>query len=342
MPFRSNTLQAAIASASRNNSNSSNFSRNTNSANSTPQSATQVNPLTNPSQTTISSISSSAFSIPADINDQIIQKLINPNSKLNLEALIDAVTALYHDTNIPALKRDGKIQKFITSYETTIKNAIRERTKLADFDEIKLLGQGAFGEVKLVRHKPTKKVYAMKTLNKKYMVRKWLAESSANFMEERQILMNGAYCPWVIQLHYAFQDQRNLYMVMEFMAGGDLVKLVERFELPDNWVRFYAMEIILGIEAIHNMGYLHRDIKPDNILLDRTGHVKLADFGTCLKMDARKQVQFQRAVGTPDYVPPEMLAAEGRTESYRHNEKLFLQHIFEINLLTFFHYFLWI
>jgi serine/threonine protein kinase len=340
MPFRnkSNGLQAALA-ASRNSSNTSNNSRRTNgdyssanstphsSHNSTPQSATKTNPLAHQSTSSLAksnglsqpsqtSISSSAFSIPPDINDQIIQKLVNPNSKLNLEALIDAVTALYHDTNIPALKKDGKIAKFITSYETTIKNAIRERTKLADFEEIRLLGQGAFGEVKLVRHKPTKKVFAMKTLNKKYMVRKWLAESSANFMEERQILMNGAYCPWVIQLHYAFQDQRNLYMVMEFMAGGDLVKLVERFELPDNWVRFYAMEIILGIEAIHNMGYLHRDIKPDNILLDRTGHVKLADFGTCLKMDARKQVKFQRAVGTPDYVPPEMLSAEGRMESY--------------------------
>lgn len=193
---------------------------------------------------------------------------------------------------------------------------IQKRTKLEDFDELKLLGQGAFGCVKLIRHKKNKKCYAMKTLNKNYMNKKGIQENNANFMEERQILINGNACPWVINMNCSFQDKSNLYMVMEFMAGGDLFKLLERYTLPNHFLKFYAMEIILGIESIHNMNYLHRDIKPDNILLDRTGHIKLGDFGTCIKLDKNKMVRFGRAVGTPDYVPPEFLEAEGRMCSY--------------------------
>lgn len=249
---------------------------------------------------------------------KIISQALNQNSKLSLEALVDTLIALFHETNLTALKRKHKtIDRFLSTYEKDIKEIlIKERRKVEDFEELKLLGQGAFGCVALVRHKKSRKCYAMKTLNKNYTNKKGIEESNAKFMEERQILINGNSCPWVIQLHYAFQDKSNLYMVMEFMAGGDLVKLVERYSLPNNFLCFYAMEIILGIEAIHNMGFLHRDIKPDNILIDRQGHVKLGDFGTCVKLDANKMVRFERPVGTPDYVPPEFLQQQTRMSSY--------------------------
>lgn len=74
-------------------------------------------------------------------------------------------------------------------------------------------------------------------------------------------------------------------MVMEFMPGGDLVTLTMNYDLPEKWARFYTAEVVLALDAIHTMGFIHRDIKPDNMLLDQHGHLKLADFGTCMKMD---------------------------------------------------------
>lgn len=90
----------------------------------------------------------------------------------------------------------------------------------------------------------------------------------------------------LLQLCCAFQDDRHLYMVMEFMPGGDLVTLTMNYDIPEKWARFYTAEVVLALDAIHSMGFIHRDVKPDNMLLDQHGHLKLADFGTCMKMDS--------------------------------------------------------
>lgn len=87
------------------------------------------------------------------------------------------------------------------------------------------------------------------------------------------------------QLFSAFQDDRYLYMVMEYMPGGDLVNLMSNYDVPEKWAKFYTAEVVLALDAIHSMGLIHRDVKPDNMLLDKYGHLKLADFGTCMKMD---------------------------------------------------------
>lgn len=93
-------------------------------------------------------------------------------------------------------------------------------------------------------------------------------------------------CVWVAQLCCAFQDEHYLYMVMEYMPGGDLVNLTSTYDVPEKWAKFYTAEVVMALDAIHSMGFIHRDVKPDNMLLDRHGHLKLADFGTCMKMDA--------------------------------------------------------
>lgn len=98
--------------------------------------------------------------------------------------------------------------------------------------------------------------------------------------------MAHANSPWIVQLHFAFQDQKYLYMVMDYMPGGDLVNLMSNYEVPEKWAKFYCAEVVLALDAIHHMGFVHRDVKPDNMLLDRHGHLKLADFGTCMRMDA--------------------------------------------------------
>ncbi|XP_043363955.1 rho-associated protein kinase 1 isoform X4 [Dermochelys coriacea] len=179
--------------------------------------------------------------------------------------------------------------------------------KAEDYEVVKVIGRGAFGEVQLVRHKSSRKVYAMKLLSKFEMIKR---SDSAFFWEERDI-MAFANSPWVVQLFYAFQDDRYLYMVMEYMPGGDLVNLMSNYDVPEKWARFYTAEVVLALDAIHSMGFIHRDVKPDNMLLDKAGHLKLADFGTCMKMNKEGMVRCDTAVGTPDYISPEVLKSQG-------------------------------
>uniref|UniRef100_F7E1U8 Serine/threonine-protein kinase MRCK beta n=1 Tax=Ornithorhynchus anatinus TaxID=9258 RepID=F7E1U8_ORNAN len=176
-----------------------------------------------------------------------------------------------------------------------------------DFEIIKVIGRGAFGEVAVVKMKSTERIYAMKILNKWEMLKR---AETACFREERDVLVNGD-CQWITTLHYAFQDENYLYLVMDYYVGGDLLTLLSKFEdkLPEDMARFYIGEMVLAIHSIHQLHYVHRDIKPDNVLLDMNGHIRLADFGSCLKMNDDGTVQSSVAVGTPDYISPEILQA---------------------------------
>ena len=148
----------------------------------------------------------------------------------------------------------------------------------------------------------------MKILSKTEVTKR---SDTAFFWEERDI-MATTNSPWVVKMYEAFQDKKHLYLVMEFMPGGDLVNVMENYEFPEKWTIYYTAEAVLTINAIHEMGYIHRDIKPENMLLDAGGHLKIADFGTCMKMDAKKKVKSDNAVGTPDYISPEVLQSQGK------------------------------
>ncbi|XP_040313382.1 myotonin-protein kinase isoform X6 [Herpailurus yagouaroundi] len=191
---------------------------------------------------------------------------------------------------------------------------IAERLKEArlqrdDFEILKVIGRGAFSEVAVVKMKQTGQVYAMKIMNKWDMLKR--GEVSC-FREERDVLVNGDR-RWITELHFAFQDENYLYLVMEYYVGGDLLTLLSKFgeRIPAEMARFYLAEIVMAIDSVHRLGYVHRDIKPDNILLDRCGHIRLADFGSCLKLRADGTVRSLVAVGTPDYLSPEILQAVG-------------------------------
>lgn len=123
--------------------------------------------------------------------------------------------------------------------------------------------------------------------------------------------MANSNSDWIVRLHYAFQDFNYLYMIMEYMPGGDLVNLMSNYDIPEKWARFYCAELVLALETIHTMGYVHRDVKPDNMLVDRHGHLKLADFGTCIRVNRDGLVRCDTAVGTPDYISPEVLKSQG-------------------------------
>ncbi|KFV98379.1 Serine/threonine-protein kinase MRCK alpha, partial [Fulmarus glacialis] len=176
-----------------------------------------------------------------------------------------------------------------------------------DFEILKVIGRGAFGEVAVVKLKNADKVFAMKILNKWEMLKR---AETACFREERDVLVNGDN-QWITTLHYAFQDENYLYLVMDYYVGGDLLTLLSKFEdrLPEDMARFYLAEMVIAIDSVHQLHYVHRDIKPDNILMDMNGHIRLADFGSCLKLMEDGTVQSSVAVGTPDYISPEILQA---------------------------------
>ncbi|KAI7824912.1 AGC/NDR/NDR protein kinase [Kickxella alabastrina] len=152
------------------------------------------------------------------------------------------------------------------------------RTKLSvtDFQTVKVIGRGAFGEVRLVQKRDTGKIFAMKILRKSEMIKK---DQLAHVRAERDVLAESDSM-WVVQLYFSFQDARNLYLIMEFLPGGDLMTMLIKYDIfPEDVTRFYMAECVLALEDVHRLGFIHRDIKPDNILIDKDGHIKLSDFG---------------------------------------------------------------
>ncbi|KAF2661449.1 kinase-like protein [Lophiostoma macrostomum CBS 122681] len=173
-------------------------------------------------------------------------------------------------------RRKAEKENQMRKAETEFLRFLRTKEKPENFATLKIIGKGAFGEVKLVQRKHDGKVYALKSLVKTEMMKK---EQLAHVRAERDILAESD-SPWVVKLHTTFQDSTFLYMLMEFLPGGDLMTMLIKYEIfTEDITRFYMAEITLAIEAVHKLGFIHRDIKPDNILLDRGGHIKLTDFG---------------------------------------------------------------
>ncbi|KAG6821579.1 hypothetical protein H0H93_000088 [Arthromyces matolae] len=150
-------------------------------------------------------------------------------------------------------------------------------TSIKDFDIIKPISKGAFGSVFLAKKKITGDYYAIKVLKKADMIAK---NQITNVKAERMILMKQAESPFVAKLYFTFQSKENLYLVMEYLNGGDCAALIKSLGcLPEEWTRNYIAEVILGLEYLHQRGVVHRDLKPDNLLIDQHGHLKLTDFG---------------------------------------------------------------
>ncbi|TSO25170.1 Serine/threonine-protein kinase MRCK alpha [Bagarius yarrelli] len=225
----------------------------------------------------------------------------------SVESLLDVLICLYDECNNSPLRREKNIVEFLEWAKPFTTNVKQMRLHKDDFEILKVIGRGAFGEVAVVKVKNSDKVFAMKILNKWEMLKR---AETACFREERDVLVNGD-SQWITTLHYAFQDDNFLYLVMDYYVGGDLLTLLSKFEdrLPEDMARFYLAEMVLAIDSVHQLHYVHRDIKPDNILLDMNGHIRLADFGSCLKLMDDGTVQSSVAVGTPDYISPEILQA---------------------------------
>ncbi|KAG5150611.1 hypothetical protein JHK84_027083 [Glycine max] len=246
------------------------------------------------------------------------------------EALLSSVTkqkvaAAKHRTILEKKLADADVSeedqnnllKFLEKKETEYMRLQRHKMGVEDFELLTMIGKGAFGEVRVCREKTSGHVYAMKKLKKSEMLRRG-------------------------------QDDEHLYLIMEYLPGGDMMTLLMRKDiLTEDEARFYVGETVLAIESIHKHNYIHRDIKPDNLLLDRYGHLKLSDFGLCKPLDCStleendfsvgqsvngstqsstpkrsQQEQLQHwqinrrtlaysTVGTPDYIAPEVLLKKG-------------------------------
>ncbi|KAJ3028534.1 UNVERIFIED_CONTAM: hypothetical protein HDU68_001467 [Siphonaria sp. JEL0065] len=138
------------------------------------------------------------------------------------------------------------------------------------------------------------------------------------FMEERNALVFAQDSRWITTLYAAFQDEENLYLIMEYVSGGSLRNLLNNREttMTEPEARFYIAEMILALEEVHRFNYIHRDLKPDNVLIDVTGHLKLGDFGSCIRIGDSVAISSHETVGTPDYISPEILRAQEGNASY--------------------------
>ncbi|CAG8572521.1 12806_t:CDS:2 [Dentiscutata erythropus] len=199
-----------------------------------------------------------------------IEKIRRAKRRLQLESELEKMAISDKD------KREIR-QEWLT-LESDYMRILRKKITINAFQMIKTIGHGAFGVVKLVREKNTGIIYAMKIMRKADMLKKG---QEGHVRAERDLLTAASESArWIIKLIYSFQDADHLYLVMEYMPGGDLLNLlIEMDTFPENFAKFYVAEMVLCIEEAHKMGYIHRDIKPDNFLFDREGHIRLSDFG---------------------------------------------------------------
>ncbi|KAJ2557148.1 hypothetical protein EV175_001519 [Coemansia sp. RSA 1933] len=239
------------------------------------------------------------------------QDVLAYRGAIDTGAILDALLAVHEELNDRPFAKSPNIVEFIERYNSSVDDVKSLRLSKADFEFIRTLARGQFGIVDIVRSKHNKGVYAMKTLNKQALLSQ---REQAAFLEERDVLVLGRDSPWIPDLYASFQDKENLYIVMEFVAGGDLFSMLDRCEnavIDEDAARFYSAEILLALEDLHKIGYIHRDCKPQNTLLDERGHVKLADFGSCARIDASgaHEAKTSVPVGTCDYIAPETLRA---------------------------------
>lgn len=208
---------------------------------------------------------------------------------------------------------------------------------LTDFDLRRTLGTGSFGRVHLVQSKHNQRFYAVKVLKKAQVVKMKQVEHTN---DERRMLQEVKH-PFLITLWGTFQDSKNIYMVMDFVEGGELFSLLRKSQVddplcvhdqlltsqqrfPNPVAKFYAAEVTLALEYLHSKDIIYRDLKPENLLLDRHGHLKITDFGFAKKVPDITWT----LCGTPDYLAPEVVSSKGYNKSV--DWSVFQTHFFRV------------
>ncbi|THD28988.1 cAMP-dependent protein kinase catalytic subunit alpha [Fasciola hepatica] len=189
-------------------------------------------------------------------------------------------------------------------FDRKFEHPVQSNASLDEFDRVKTLGTGSFGRVMLVRHKKNQKYYAMKILEKQKVVKLKQVEHTLN---EKNILQAINF-PFLVSLEFSFKDNTNLYMVLDFVAGGEMfsyLRRVQKFSEED--ARFYASQVVLAFEYLHFFDLVYRDLKPENLLIDGNGYLKVTDFGFAKRIKGRTWT----LCGTPEYLAPEIILSKG-------------------------------
>lgn len=181
-----------------------------------------------------------------------------------------------------------------------------------DFEPLKLIGTGSFGKVLLVKYNSNNNLYAMKVLNKSQIKLKKQEENTKN---ERDLMVK-LNNPFILSIKFAFQDESKLYIVSEFLQGGDLFYHLHHstINLTEEVAKFYIIELILGLEFLHQNNVIFRDLKPENILLDSEGHIRISDFGLSKILENSRDKAYTLC-GTLKYLAPEILKNKGYEKS---------------------------
>ncbi|KAJ1933103.1 rim15, signal transduction response regulator, partial [Linderina pennispora] len=184
------------------------------------------------------------------------------------------ISAAIGESSAMSPSRQRTNSTLVCSRESSAK--AQRMPSIDDFDFVKPISRGAFGRVYLARKKATKDLYAIKVMRKKDMINKNMVTQA--LAERRALSLLSA--DWVVQLYYAFHSSKHLFLVMEYLIGGDLAGLLRVWGVMDeDAARFYTAEIACAIDYLHRNSIVHRDIKPDNVILCSDGHIKLSDFG---------------------------------------------------------------
>ncbi|KAL2713773.1 microtubule-associated serine/threonine-protein kinase 3-like isoform X1 [Vespula squamosa] len=254
----------------------------------------------------------------AGIKTDIPQYIIN---KLSLNR--DPITELQEDLNKledSASSSDSNIQ--LTSSPNKDDDKSQRVPCESDYEVLKLISNGAYGAVYLVKEKTTRQRFAMKKINKNNLM---LRNQVEQVFAERDI-MSFTDNPFVVSMYCSFETKKHLCLVMEYVEGGDCANLLKNIgPLPSDMARFYFAETVLAVEYLHSYGIVHRDLKPDNLLITALGHIKLTDFGLSkmglmslatnlyegyIDRDTR-QFSDKQVFGTPEYIAPEVILRQG-------------------------------
>ena len=251
-------------------------------------------------------------------------------NKYNLKSVLSTkwsdLIQKIQNSNINEHKKQELINK-INQIEVQKIRKNREKQTIREYESLKIIGRGAFGEVHVCREIKTGKIYAIKKIKKDVLLQK----NQVIHIRSEQQFMSKVKSPWIVDLKASFQEDDYLYLVMEFCQGGDFMNLlIKKDILTEDEARFYTAELILAVESIHKLDCIHRDIKPDNILIDKDGHIKLSDFGLAkispniINSSSGQNPKFSKnrpthqknysCVGTAYYVAPEVLKKTGYSE----------------------------
>jgi serine/threonine protein kinase len=239
--------------------------------------------------------------IPGEIKEEKIEKVkekvelnnVNEKSKKK-ERRKNPHSHLIENEDDPKLLEDSSLNGIVFS----------------SFNILQVLGSGTFGKVFKVELKSNGNIYAMKIINKKYLIRN---QQLRYAVTECNVLKQAKH-PFIITLHYAFQTPDHLYMILDYCPGGDLSFHIARNLFEEDEAKFFIAELVLAIEHLHNLDIIYRDLKPENILIDSNGHIRLADFGLA-KENVSGNKMAQSFCGSPAYLAPEMVNRRGAGKS---------------------------